>query len=147
MADDHAAVHAEKRRAAILCHIQPFFQFSQGRLDQQRSQLREKPRVHQFVLDELDDRLCQSLAEFQKRVAHKTVADDHVESSLRDVPPLRVARKMNDLFFPERRQKRICLAGELVALRLLLADIEKADPRRFMPIDEFRIDRAHQGAL
>ena len=90
-----------------------------------------------------EDEAGDALEELDHHVADEPVAHDDIGAVLDQVVRLDVANEME----VERRQLGVGLAGQLVALLNLLADVEEADPRVRHVEDVLGEDRAHRSEL
>src|SRR6266542_3498874 len=124
VADDAHAVHAHERRAPHLAPVHALLHSLERRPREQAADLRAQGGVER-ALQVLADDPRRALHRLQGHVAGEAVGRDDVELAGEEVAPLAVPDEV-DGGATERRRRS---AGELGALRLLLALREDRDPR------------------
>ena len=96
----------------------------EGAARQQRAHLR-RDGVSERVAQHVAHKAADAFAGFERHVAHKTVADDHVGVAVEDVAALHVADEVDGQGLEQRQR----LAGQVVALGFFFADGEQTHAR------------------
>src|SRR5699024_9152882 len=115
----HQPLKTEKRRAAMLRSVKSLQCSFQGRLRKKSADL-SCQRRHHALLHNRHHGLCQTFLQLQDYISHESFRDDNVYVSLRDIPCLNAAHKVDARTF---LQKRVSLFHQRVALGFLRTDV------------------------
>ena len=91
--DDGDALESEQRRSAVLGVVEALLEVLEGRTRQQIAHLAGDGGV-QRLLENGAHRLDQSLADLERDIAHKAIADDDVGASVVKVAAFDIAQKV-----------------------------------------------------
>jgi hypothetical protein len=136
--DDAHTLHAEQRRAAIPLVVEPGAGSVETGPEGQQRQRRDRSLL-EVLAQRAEDEAGDALEELDDNVADEAIADDDVGPVSDHVVRLDVADEMQ----VRGGQLGVRLAGLLVPLVDLLADVQQADPRVLHAEDVLGKDRAH----
>ena len=133
---------AQEGCAAVLLAVHLVLQVCHTALEQQVSQLAAEV-CEEHLLQHAQQHFCHALGQLEDDVAGEAVAHHDVEIARKDIASLGVARKAWHLLGHERMR----LDREVVALLLLLADVEHRHTRTLDAQHRLGVNRADQAVL